>query len=355
MIWTKLNPMMLAVLAATLFGASAPVAKMLLGKIEPIPLAAFLYLGSGAGVLLFKAVRRVGSGPERTEARIRTVDIPWLVGAVAVGGVAAPVVLMFSLRTTPASTASLLLNFEGVATALLAAFVFREAIGGRAWVAIACITAGSILLTLDLRGSWMVSVGALGVIAACVLWGLDNNLTRNLSGKDPLSIVAVKGIAAGGFSLILAIIVRSPFPEPPVALVAMLLGSLSYGISIALFILAMRSLGAARTSAFFGTAPFVGALLSILLLGEIPNVLMIISLPILVVGAVLLLSEKHAHRHVHGAIVHDHRHNHREDHHRHDHMEEDISGEGVHAHPHTHQAMEHSHDHKPDNHHRHGH
>jgi len=247
-----------ALLAAVLFGASTPVAKFLLGRIEPIPLAAFLYLGSGVGLLLFRGIQCLGSGSAGVEARISKADIPWLAGAVLAGGIAAPIVLMFSLRTTPAATASLLINFEGVATTLIAALVFKEAIGGRIWWAIVCIAAASILLSLDLSREWGIALSAVGVLGACTLWGIDNNFTRNVSAKDPLSIVTIKGIGAGGFSLILAIILQNPFPTLLAALGAMLLGSLSYGISIALFILAMRGLGAARTSALFGTAPFAG-------------------------------------------------------------------------------------------------
>jgi len=344
-----------ALLAAVLFGASAPVAKFLLGRIEPIPLAAFLYLGSGVGLLLFRGVQRLGSGSASVEARINKADIPWLAGAILAGGIAAPIVLMFSLRTTPAATASLLLNFEGVATTLIAALVFKEAIGGRIWWAIVCITAASILLSLDLSREWGIALGAVGVLCACALWGMDNNFTRNVSAKNPLSIVIIKGIGSGGFSLILAIVLQNPFPNFLVALGAMLLGSLSYGMSIALFIFAMRGLGAARASALFGTAPFAGALLSFLLFQEAPNLFMVTSLPIMIMGAVLLLGEKHAHKHVHAVVQHDHRHQHEDGHHTHDHREAEIPASGVHCHPHTHEAIEHSHLHAPDIHHRHDH
>jgi drug/metabolite transporter (DMT)-like permease len=347
--------MIQALLAAVLFGASAPVAKLLLGMIEPIPLAGFLYLGSGIGLLLFKGIQHLGSRSVKVEAGISKTDIPWLTGAVLAGGVAAPIVLMFSLRTTPAATASLLLNFEGVATALIAALVFKEAIGGRIWWAVACITVASILLSLNLSGEWGISLTALGVLCTCALWGLDNNFTRNISAKDPLSIVIIKGLAAGGFSLILALILQNPLPKPLVALGAMLLGSLSYGISIALFILAMRDLGAARTSALFGTAPFVGALLSFLLFQEAPNMLFVIALPIMIGGALLLLGEEHAHKHVHAVIEHEHRHGHDGSHHAHDHAEGEIPAHGFHSHPHTHESIEHTHPHTPDIHHRHDH
>ena len=198
---SRLGPLLKALLAALLFGASAPLAKSLLQDVQPVPMAALLYLGSGTGVLLIALVFRASKGGA-TEAPLARRDLPWLTGAVIAGGIAAPIVLMFSLTATPAGTASLLLNFEGVATALIAAIVFREAIGRPAWAAVALVTLGSIVLSWNASGAWGFSLGALGVVAACALWGLDNNLTRPISGKNPLTIVMVKGLAAGTFSLV---------------------------------------------------------------------------------------------------------------------------------------------------------
>lgn len=208
-------PVLQAVAAAALFGASAPLAKLLLSQMEPVPLAALLYLGSGFGLLLFRTVRRFDGPAAATEARLGRADLPWLAGAVVAGGIAAPIVLMFSLRITPAATASILLNFEAVATAAIAAVVFKEAIGRNAWVAVACITAGSILLSISGSAEWGVSLGALGVLAACTLWGIDNNFTRNISAKDPVSIGMIKGLVAGAFSLSLAIVLGQGFPGFP--------------------------------------------------------------------------------------------------------------------------------------------
>ncbi len=351
----RIYPMFQALLAAVLFGASAPLAKLLLGAMEPVPLAAFLYIGSGVGLLLFRGLRGMGGRSAGVEARMGKADLPWLAGAVLVGGVAAPIVLMFSLRDTPAATASLLLNFEGVATTLIAALWFKEAIGRRVWLAVAFVTAASILLSWNANGQWGISAGAAGVLGACVLWGMDNNFTRNISAKDPLAIVSVKGIGAGGFSLVLALIFHNRLPSPGAALGAMLLGSVSYGLSIVLFILAMRSLGAARTSALYGTAPFAGALLSLAVFRETPGILFYPSLPVMIAGAVLLLGEKHTHRHIHAAIEHDHRHSHDDSHHTHHHDEGEIPSNGEHSHPHAHEAMAHRHQHAPDIHHRHDH
>jgi len=341
-----------AILAALLFGASAPFAKLLLGEIDPIPLASFLYLGSGIGLLLFKLIQRMQKGYIEIEAKINMNEIKWLIGAVIAGGVMAPIVLMFSLRNTPASTASLLLNFESVATTLIAVIVFKESIGKRIWFAVALIASASVLLTWNFKSEWGFSIGALGVLMACILWGIDNNFTRNISAKDPLIIVTIKGIGAGCVSIILAIFAGSNFPGLKIILGAMLLGFFSYGFSIVLFIFAMRNIGASRTSAFFGTAPFVGTFLSFILFRELPNTLFYYALPIMITGAILILGEEHGHKHLHGRLEHEHRHRHDDEHHTHSHKDiVDLE----HSHVHTHETIEHSHSHTPDIHHRHEH
>lgn len=345
-------PVVQAILAAALFGASAPLSKLLLGTSEPIPLAAFLYLGSGLGLLVLRAFQKDRA---REEAKLSGSDLPWLAGAILAGGVAAPIVLMFGLRHTPAATAALLLNFESVATTLIAALIFKEAVGRRVWWAIAAITAASILLSWETSGRWGVSVGALGVLSACILWGVDNNLVRAVSAKDPLAITTLKGLGAGAFSLALALILHNPFPGFVTIAQAMLLGSVSYGASIVLFVQAMRSLGAARTSALFGTAPFVGTILSFVLFRERPNVLFAVAAPLMVTGAALLLGEEHGHQHRHSLFAHDHRHRHDDSHHTHPHAEGEVPPGGWHSHPHAHEPVEHSHPHTPDIHHRHKH
>ena len=196
---TRTYSVIQGILAAILFGASAPFAKLLLGKVEPIPLAALMYLGGGVGLLLLRALKILYGRAADAEARISKKDMPWLIGALLAGGVAAPIILMLSLRNTPAATASLLLNFEGVATALIAAVIFNEAIGRRIWLAVFCITGASVLLSLDPGGKWGISPSAIGVLIACFLWGIDNNFTRNISAKDPVTIVIIKGMGAGLF------------------------------------------------------------------------------------------------------------------------------------------------------------
>ncbi|MBL8132830.1 MAG: DMT family transporter [Anaerolineae bacterium] len=351
---TYIAPTFQALLAAVLFGASAPLAKVLLGQVEPVFLASFLYLGSGFGVLLFRIAAALRSPGQAQEARLSRSDFRWLTGAVAAGGVLAPILLLFSLRETPASTASLLLNFEGVATAFIAAVVFKEAMSRRALWAILAVTLGSILLSWDASGDWGISLGALGVVGACALWGIDNNLTRNIAAKDPLTIVLVKGLGAGTVSFILALLLGNRLPALPVILGAMILGSLSYGLSIALFIRAMRGLGAARTSAVFGTAPLAGVALSFAMFQETVTLSFAGALLLMMAAMAMLLTEQHGHRHRHEAITHDHRHRHDDDHHNHDHpgmTDRSLS----HAHAHAHETLEHEHPHLPDIHHRHAH
>ena len=337
-----------ALLAAIFFGASAPIAKLLLGDdIAPIFLAAFLYLGSGTGISLVKLTQRMRS--KEVEAGIKLPDIKWLAGAVISGGIIAPIVLMISLQNTSASTASLLLNFEGVGTTLIASLFFKEAISRHAWTAIIVITLASIFLSTNFTSGFGFSPGALGIILACVLWGLDNNFTRNISGKDPLAIVAWKGLVAGTFSFFLAFFLGNQLPSLPIILSTLVLGFVSYGLSTMLFIRSMRGLGAARTSALYGTAPLAGVLLSIVMFGEFPSFLFLIAAVLMIGGALLLINENHSHTHVHTALIHEHSHKHINHAHGHD----DITG--AHSHEHEHPAEEHEHDHMPDIHHRHGH
>lgn len=351
---THILPTLQAFAAALLFGASAPLGKLLLGQVEPVLLAAFLYLGSGLGVLLFKLVLVAWSPQGQQEARLVRSDYCWLFGAVLAGGVLAPILLLFSLRETPASTASLLLNFESVATALIAAVVFQEAMSRRAVAVILAVTVGSILLSWDGSGQWGLSLGALGVVGACALWGIDNNLTRNISAKDPLTIVLIKGLGAGTVSLVIALLLGNPFPPLSTIAVALLLGSLSYGLSIVLFIRAMRGLGAARTSAVFGTAPLAGVVLAFILFQDAFTPLFAVALLLMSAAMILLLTEKHTHLHRHEAITHDHRHRHDDGHHTHQHPGM-TNPRLTHSHRHTHEPLEHEHPHLPDIHHRHIH
>jgi drug/metabolite transporter (DMT)-like permease len=341
-------------LAAALFGASAPLSKLLLGQIDPIPLAAFLYLGSGVASWLLFAIQSLGDQGRKKEAHLTRTDLPWLAGAILAGGVAAPILLLLGLERTPASTASLLLNFECVATALMAILAFKEAVDRRILWAVGLITVASILLSWT-DGSWGLSLGALGILGACLLWGLDNNLTRNISAKNPLVIVGIKGLGAGGFSLGLALLLGKPLPGLQVIGLAMLVGAFCYGLSIQLFILALRSLGTTRTGALFGVAPFIGTVISFLVFREAPQALFWMSLPVMLLGAWLMLTEDHLHPHIHELLEHIHTHSHADDHHLHAHGEGEFPATGGHAHNHLHVEESHIHPHVPDLHHRHGH
>ncbi len=343
-----------ALLAALLFGASAPLAKQLLDTVEPTLLAAFLYLGSAVFVLIIKTIQRLFKPLVKMEAKIQKADLIWLVSGIVVGGIVAPNVLLISLRDTPAATASLLLNFEVVATTLIATFAFKESVSRRAWGAIVTITLASLILTVNPGSQWGGSLGAIGILVACVLWGLDNNLTRNISAKDPLFMVIIRGLVAGTFSLVLAVIMGSPFPDWKLVLWGMALGSISYGLSLALIIWAMRGLGTARTSALFGTAPFAGVIVSFGLFDEAITIMFLLAIGLMVIGTLFLIYEEHNHLHVHEAISHEHWHRHDDGHHEHSHDDGEEYATS-HSHWHEHPYCEHAHPHTPDIHHRHTH
>ena len=341
------------VLAAILFGISAPLSKMLLDGIDPIVLAGLLYLGAGGSlVLLILAQRATGAG-ER-EARLEKRDIPWLAGAVASGGIAGPILLLLGLQRTPAATTSLLLNFEVVATGLVALVFFRESVGRRTWSAIAAVACAGVLLTLEPQAGWGISVGALLTLGACLAWGIDNNLTAQISLKDPKRIVAIKGLAAGSFSFVLGVLLGRPFPSLSRALLALALGTVSYGASIALFVQSLRRVGAARTGALFGMSPFVGVALSLIVFRDLPQWTFFAALPLMAVAALLLARERHEHQHVHAGVTHTHGHRHDDPHHEHKHSEGQSAQDG-HVHEHTHQGLTYTHPDKPDPHHRHKH
>lgn len=353
---SRYTPTILALLAATCFGASTPFAKLLLRNIDPILLAALLYLGSGAGLALYQSFLRVFRLSAPTEAALIPHNIPWLIGATLTGGIMAPILLMISLQHTPAATATLLLNFIGVATTVIAILVFREQIAIRIWWAILMITLACIVLTLNLHDAWGISPGAVGVLGACVLWGLDNNITRQIAEKDPHTIVMLKGLCAGSVSLIIALLLHKRLPGLVPSMQVMALGSIGYGASMVFFILAMRQLGAARTSGYFTTAPFMGVLFSFILLRDNITMQYFLAVPILIIGVIMLAQESHFHEHRYDPDQHEHRHRHDDDHHAHEHADgETISPDTDHTHLHLHSALQHVHQHTPDLHHRHHH
>ncbi len=344
----------LALLSAALFGVSTPAAKALLGAIDPAVLAGLLYCGAGLGVLILRRVARALIGTSAAaETPLGKSDLPWLAGAIGTGGIAGPLLLMFGLSHTEASTASLLLTLEGAATALLAWFVFRENFNGRVALGMACLVAGSLVLSWAGQPTLTSLVGPLSIAAACVAWGLDNNLTRKVSLADPLQIVELKGLIAGPVNLAIGLSLGGSVPSLASSALAAGVGFLGYGVSLVLFVLALRGLGAARTGAYFSTAPFMGALAAIAFLGEPVTLQLIGAGALMAIGVWLHLTEEHVHEHEHELIAHAHPHVH-DEHHRHSHSESDPPGE-PHSHPHQHLPMRHRHPHVPDMHHTHHH
>lgn len=341
----------LALASAALFGASTPFAKLLIGSIDAWLLAGLLYLASGVGLALVLAFQRV-LGLASREAPLRRRDLPWLVGVIAFGGGVGPVLLMLGLVTTSASTASLLLNLEGLATMAIAWIVFRENADRRILAGAGAILAGAMVLAwpADAIG---IDWGALAIAGACLAWGIDNNLTRKLSAADPVQIAAIKGIAAGSVNLALALGRGAAVPVLGDTAAAAVVGFLGYGVSIVLFVFALRHLGAARTGAYFSTAPFIGAVIALALFAEPITMRLVVAGLLMGIGVWLHLTERHEHRHMHEVFEHEHRHTH-DKHHRHDHAPDDPPGE-PHTHPHRHGPLAHAHPHYPDLHHRHGH
>ncbi|MCY7306067.1 MAG: EamA family transporter [Rhodoferax sp.] len=352
-----MNPGIAAtLLAAILFGAGTPLAKLLLGQISPWLLAALLYLGSGLGLWLVRRVRRL---PPVALAR---TEIPWLVGAVVAGGMLGPFLLMLGLTRMPASGASLLLNAEGVLTALIAWFVFRENFDRRIALGMLAIVAGSVVLSWPQGELAAVKIAdlwpALAILGACLAWAIDNNLTRKVSLNDASWIAMVKGLAAGTTNLALVLTFDSGAHWPPftVSLAAGLLGFASYGASLALFVVGLRHLGTARTGAYFSIAPFFGALLAIGVLREPVTAQWLAAGCLMAVGVALHLTERHGHEHHHTLLEHSHPHTHGSGdvHHQHDH-DAATAGDAAHTHWHRHLPVSHSHAHFPDAHHQHSH
>jgi drug/metabolite transporter (DMT)-like permease len=337
-------------MSALLFGASTPFAKMLVGNVHPALLAALLYLGSGIGLALVRLVSRFLNRDGRaTSERLRLTGSIWLGLAILFGGVIGPVLLMAGLTYTPASSASLLLNLEGVFTALLAWFVFRENFDRRIALGMTSIMAGAAVLSWQGGFSIADYIGPAAVIGACLAWALDNNLTRKVSLTDPVQIAMLKGLVAGPVNLLLAFAVGGTLPTISLIAMAAALGFIGYGISLVLFVLALRELGTARTGAYYSTAPFVGALIAVLIFGEPITFSLIVAGLLMLVGVWLHLTERHEHEHLHEPLTHTHRHSH-DLHHQHNHSPDDPPGE-MHTHRHTHVQLRHRHAHYPDAHH----
>lgn len=339
-----------ALAAAALFGASTPLTKLLGLNVSPVLLAGLLYSGSGLGLTIVRFVRDHGW----KTIGLAATEWPWLFGAIAFGGVVGPVALMFGLTRTSGATASLMLNLEAVLTSLLAWVVFKENADRRIVAGMVAIIAGGVVLAWPQEATqahdWL---GPLAVSLACLCWAIDNNLTRKVSASDALFVAGFKGLVAGVVNCSLALLLGARFPDFPVLAPMLALGFLGYGVSLVLFVLALRGLGSARTGAYFSTAPFLGAAIAILALGEPVTLSFWAAAVLMGVGVWLHLTENHVHEHQHLSLTHGHRHVH-DEHHQHEHSFE-WSGTGTHSHVHEHAQIRHHHPHFPDIHHRHTH
>jgi drug/metabolite transporter (DMT)-like permease len=340
-----------ALWAALLFGASTPLAKLLTNEMPPVLLAGLLYLGSGVGLLGWLALRRLLLG-QYVSAMLRG-DMPWLGGAILAGGVLGPALLMVGLTRTSAASASLLLNLEGVLTALLAWFVFKENVDRRIALGMGLIVLGGVLLSWQGEADLRATTGAGAIAGACLCWAIDNNLTRKVSAGDAVLIAGIKGLVAGSVNVILALFLGASLPAATTVVAAGVVGLLGYGVSLVLFVLALRQLGTARTGAYFSAAPFIGVAISLALFRERPDFFFWAAAVSMALGVWLHLTERHEHWHAHGVLTHAHHHVH-DEHHQHEH-EHDLSwnGKEPHSHRHVHQPLAHSHPHYPDIHHRH--
>jgi len=340
-------PMALA--SAILFGATTPFAKLLLGEIEPQLLAGLLYLGAGVGLAAFH-FGRAGLGIPAPEAPLRLADVPWLAAVVLFGGVAGPLLLMLGLARTEAASGSLLLNLEGLCTMGIAWLAFRENVDRQLLLGAFAILAGAAVLSWRGRGIEL-DIGAALIAAACLAWGIDNNLTRKLSSADPVLTAMIKGLVAGTVNAALAILSGASLPWTWITAAAATLGFFGVGVSLVLFVLALRHLGAARAGAYFSLAPFIGAVLAIGLLHDALTFNLALAGLLMGFGLWMHLVERHDHEHEHEAFSHEHSHRH-DRHHQHAH-------EGPmtepHSHWHRHAPLRHTHPHYPDLHHRHRH
>lgn len=339
----------LALASAVLFGAAAPLSKLLIGTVDPWMLAGLLYLGAGIGLSLVQLIRAPLGLPNQ-EASLRRADMPWLAAVVIMGGVLGPLLLMLGLARTSAANGSLLLNLEGIATMAIAWLVFRENVDRRLLLGAGLILAGAVVLSRQ-GGSLTLDQGGLLIAGACLCWGIDNNLTRKLSSADPVQIAMIKGLAAGATNTALALSAGAALPALPVALSAAVVGFLGVGLSLVMFVLALRHLGSARTGAYFSLAPFVGAIIALALFPDAASWQLLVAGVLMATGLYLHLVERHEHEHLHEAMEHEHLHVH-DAHHQHAH---DGPVTEPHSHWHRHEPLRHSHAHYPDLHHRHDH
>lgn len=338
-----------ALCAAFLFGASTPLAKQLVGNINPVLLAGLVYLGSGIGLFVFRITKNKGwpaSGLSLSEWF-------WFLGAIVFGGILGPLLLMLGLTYTSAAHATLLLNLEAALTAFLAWIFFKEHTDKKIIIGMIFIVIGGILLAMPhhtLRFHWF---GSMVIALACLCWAIDNNLTRKISNAEALFIASTKGLIAGIVNISIAFIIGVTLPKWIDIGYSLIIGLMGYGISLVLFVIALRGLGTARTGAYFSTAPFIGAAIAILFFHDSTSIVFWSAAALMIIGVWLHLSERHDHWHNHEEVLHNHHHTH-DEHHQHAH-DFPCDNKKAHSHLHYHKALAHKHPHYPDTHHRHSH
>jgi len=346
------QPLIYILISAALFGISPPFAKLLVKNIPPVALAGLLYLGAFAGLSLYSMIQGIVSTEKLRSVNLKKGDFLWLFGAILSGGIIAPICLMFGLSRISGFTTSLLLNLEGIFTAIIAVIFFKENAGKRLWLALICMTAAGIFLTWDSSQGKFNLFGPLLVTLSMICWGIDNNLTRNISTRNPIQIARIKGFVSGLVSISLVYILGMSIKWDVNIFYALLLGSFSYGISLLFFIKALEGLGSFRAGMFFSLAPFIGAVISLILLQEWIGWVMFPAIILTIAGVWLISTEKHSHLHLHQEEIHTHLHNHKDIHHMHEHTE---TVRESHIHEHRHIEEYHVHSHWPDTHHRHEH
>ena len=335
-----------AVVAAALYAINVPFSKILLDHVEPTMMAAFLYLGAGLGMLAYSLATKATGKAVPTEPLTKK-ELPYTI-AMVVLDIIAPILLMFGIQSSNAANVSLINNFEIVATSLIALFVFKEVISKRLWIAIALVTVASIILSFEGAGSFAFNTGSLFVFGACLCWGIENNCTRMISNKSSIEIVVIKGTFSGLGSLIVALAIGEHIPSVLWMVCVLLLGFVAYGLSIYFYVMAQKDLGAAKTSAYYSIAPFLGVAFGMLFLGERPAIQFYVALAVMIVSTYFMIkdtielqhthehSHTHIHEHSHGDTVHSHEHTHT---HTHIHVHGEDSGD----HRHDHKAMSHEH------------
>lgn len=347
------KPLFYAIFAAVLFGLSSPLAKLLMEDIPPVAMAGLLYLGTFLGLFLYSlAASKKKFTLENKSSRLEKKDLPWLLGSTVAGGIIAPVSLMMGLNLISGFSASLLLNMEGLFTAIIAVVIFKENAGRNLWLALVCMTAAGVFLSWDTSQSKFNVIGPLLIFLATFSWGIDNNLTRQISEKNPVQITTIKGLLAGIVTTSIAVALGMKIPFDITLLYILLLGAFSYGVSMVLLIKALMGLGASRAGMFFSMGPFAGALVSLIIFKNWNEWIILPALLLMAAGIWFIFHERHIHAHLHPATTHTHPHRHDDLHHTHEHRP---PVKGAHIHEHTHVEIIHTHAHWPDTSHRHAH